>query len=81
MPLLSLAWPAHGRRRERLGQVADTLLANFGLPFVPATWMAESAAGRAWSGGVWNGAAWTGTGWESARWSSASMRRSSGVGL
>ncbi len=41
-----------------------------GLPFVPATWMAESAAGRAWSGGVWNGAAWTGTGWESARWSS-----------
>ena len=36
MTLLFLAWPALGKLQERLGSVADTLLANFGLLFVPA---------------------------------------------
>jgi holin-like protein len=36
MALLFLAWPVLGRMQQRLGQVADTLLANFGLLFVPA---------------------------------------------
>ena len=36
MALLFLAWPWLQRLHERLGAVADTLLANFGLLFVPA---------------------------------------------
>ena len=36
MALLFFAWPALGRLQQRLGGVADTLLANFGLLFVPA---------------------------------------------
>ena len=36
MALLFLAWPWMERLHERLGSVADTLLANFGLLFVPA---------------------------------------------
>jgi holin-like protein len=33
---LFLAWPWIGRLHERLGTVADSLLSNFGLLFVPA---------------------------------------------
>jgi holin-like protein len=36
MALLFLAWPALGALHTRLTAVADTLLANFGLLFVPA---------------------------------------------
>ena len=36
MALLFLAWPALSRLQTRLGGVADALLANFGLLFVPA---------------------------------------------
>jgi holin-like protein len=36
MALLFLAWPVLGRLQQRLGGVADALLANFGLLFVPA---------------------------------------------
>ena len=36
MALLFLAWPWLQRLHERLGTVADTLLANFGLLFVTA---------------------------------------------
>jgi len=36
MALLFLAWPALGALHARLTTVADTLLANFGLLFVPA---------------------------------------------
>ena len=36
MALLFLAWPWLQRLHARLGAVADTLLANFGLLFVPA---------------------------------------------
>lgn len=36
MALLFLAWPWMARLHERLGSVADALLANFGLLFVPA---------------------------------------------
>jgi holin-like protein len=36
MALLFFAWPALQRLRSRLDGVADTLLANFGLLFVPA---------------------------------------------
>lgn len=36
MALLFLAWPYLSQLQERLGSVADALLANFGLLFVPA---------------------------------------------
>jgi holin-like protein len=36
MALLFLAWPHLPRLQERLGSVADGLLAHFGLLFVPA---------------------------------------------
>lgn len=36
MALLFLAWPVLPRLQQRLSTVADTLLANFGLLFVPA---------------------------------------------
>lgn len=36
MALLFVAWPALTRLHARLGGVADTLLAHFGLLFVPA---------------------------------------------
>lgn len=36
MALLFVAWPALPRLQARLGGVADALLANFGLLFVPA---------------------------------------------
>lgn len=36
MALLFLAWPALGRWQQRLEALADTLLLNFGLLFVPA---------------------------------------------
>ena len=36
MALLFLAWPWMARLHERLGSVADALLTNFGLLFVPA---------------------------------------------
>ncbi len=36
MALLFFAWPRLPRLHERLGRVADALLANFGLLFVPA---------------------------------------------
>ena len=36
MAALFLAWPALARLQARLSAVADTLLANFGLLFVPA---------------------------------------------
>jgi len=36
MAALFLAWPALARLQRRLSDVADALLANFGLLFVPA---------------------------------------------
>jgi holin-like protein len=36
MALLFLAWPWLQRLHDRLGSVSDSLLANFGLLFVPA---------------------------------------------
>ncbi|MEO7244403.1 MAG: CidA/LrgA family protein [Rubrivivax sp.] len=36
MALMFIAWPALRRLHDRLGRVTDTLLANFGLLFVPA---------------------------------------------